>query len=270
MSKPGAPTPPTLARALVRMLPAAEDRAFLAADLAEEFDELAATVGAAAARRWYWKQTCLSAPPLVRRRVMTLITLRTMSTALDWRHGRTFMGLLADLRYTWRMTRRAPIVTISVTLAIALGIAASTAIFSVMEGVFLRPLPFPAPERLVRFSTSVEKLGRVPEVNYLDAQDWKATSTHLASIGLYDVAPGTVRVRDDAPPLSATLLLATEGVIPVLGIRPQIGRALQPEEYNFGATAARSARRFSLASRGRVGFGTCRSAPICAAMRGAA
>ena len=155
MSKPGAPSPPPLAQALVRMLPAAENRAFLAADLAEEFDELAATVGAAAARRWYWKQACLSAPPLIRRRVATLITSRMMSAAPDRREGRTPMGLLTDLRYAWRMSRRAPVVTISVTLAIALGIAASTAIFSVMEGVFLRPLPFPAPDRLVRFSTTV-------------------------------------------------------------------------------------------------------------------
>ena len=145
-------------------------------------------------------------------------------------------GLVTDLRYAWRMSRRAPVVTISVTLAIALGIAASTAIFSVMEGVFLRPLPFPAPDRLVRFSTTVENFGRVPEVNYLDAQDWQAASTRLEAIGLYDVEPGTVRVGEDAPPFSATLMLATAEVIPVLGIRPQIGRALLPDEYRFGAT----------------------------------
>ena len=238
MSNPGAPSPPGLAQALVRLLLAPENRAFLAADLAEEFDELAATVGAAAARRWYWKQACLSAPPLIRQRVTTLITSRMMSAAPDRREGRTCMGLLTDLRYAWRMSRRAPVVTISVTLAIALGIAASTAIFSVMEGVFLRPLPFPAPGRLVRFSTTVANVGRVPEVNYLDAQDWKATSTHLESIGLYDVAPGTVRVREDAPPFSATLMLATAEVIPVLGVRPLSGRVLQPEEYGFGAPPA--------------------------------
>src|SRR5262245_59359284 len=238
MSTPGAPSPPPLAQALVRMLPAAENGAFLAADLAEEFDELAATVGAAAARRWYWKQACLSTPPLVRQRVTTLITSRMVSAAPDRRDRRAPMGVLNDLRYAWRISRRAPVVTISVTLAIALGIAASTAIFSVMESVFLRPLPFPAPERLVRFSTTVENVGRVPEVNYLDAQDWKATSTHLESIGVYDVAPGTVRVTDDANPISATLMVATAEVIPVLGIRPHIGRALQPEEYGFGASPA--------------------------------
>jgi len=235
---PGPPSPPGLAQALVRLLASAENREFLAADLAEEFDDLAATAGAAAARRWYWKQTCLSAAPLVRHRVSTVISSRRMSVAPARRAGRMLMlqSVIADLRYAWRMSRRAPVVTVSVALAIALGIAASTAIFSVMEGVFLRPLPFPAPDRLVRFSTTVENLGRVPEVNYLDAQDWQAASTRLEAIGLYDVEPGTVRLGDDAPPFSATVMFATAKVIPVLGIQPRIGRVLVPDEYRFGST----------------------------------
>src|SRR6185503_17798336 len=101
-----------------------------------------------------------------------------------------------DLRYAWRMSRRAPVLTVSVILAIALGIGASTAIFSVMEGVFLRPLPFQHPERLVRFSTSVTNVGQVPEVNYLDARDWQTASTRLEAIGMYDMEPGDVRVAD--------------------------------------------------------------------------
>jgi predicted permease len=220
------------------MLPAAENHSFLAADLAEEFDDLAATAGTAAARRWYWKQTCLSVAPLVRHRVSTLVSSLMKSVAPAERKGRRFMfqSFTTDLRYAWRMGRRAPIVTFSVMLAIALGIAASTAIISVMEGLFLRPLPFPAPDRLVRFSTTVENLGQAPEVNYLDAQDWRAASAHLEAIGLYDVAPGTVRVAEDAPPFAATLMLATADVLPVLGMQPVIGRALLPEEYRFGAT----------------------------------
>ena len=108
--------------------------------------------------------------------------------------------VITDLRYAARMWRRAPIVTISVTIAVALGIAATTAIFSVMEAVFLRPLPFPASGQLVRFSTTVGTLGRVPEVNYLDARDWRVASTRLQGIGLYDVEAATVRLADDAPP----------------------------------------------------------------------
>ncbi|HEU4926348.1 MAG TPA: hypothetical protein VFT24_04835 [Vicinamibacterales bacterium] len=69
--------------------------------------------------------------------------------------------VITDLPYAARTWRRAPIVTVSVTIAVALGIAATTAIFSVMEAVFLRPLPFPASGQLVRFSTTVGTLGRV-------------------------------------------------------------------------------------------------------------
>ena len=237
MKRPRAPTPPRLARALLRILPAADNGPFLAADLAEEFEQLAAIQGAAAARRWYWKQICLSAPPLLRRRVSSLISSLRASVASAVRAGRTSMlqSLFTDLRYAWRVSRRAPVVTISVTLAIALGIAATTAIFSVMESVFLRPLPFPAPDRLVRFSTTVRDLGTAPEVNYLDAQDWQAASARLHGIGLYDIEPGTVRVGDAAPAFSITVMLVTAQVIPVLGMQPSIGRALLPEEYGFGA-----------------------------------
>jgi len=233
--------PPLVAQALVRLLPVGRDHACLAADLAEEFADLAATAGTAAARRWYWKQVCLSAPPLVRHRILTLVSSfsgLSASAAPAARGGRTSMlqGLVTDLQYAGRMSRRAPVVTISVTLVIALGIAASTAIFSVMDGVFLRPLPFPSADRLVRFSTTVANLGSVPEVNYLDARDWQAASTRFEAIGLYEVEPGTVRVGEDAPPFSATLMLATAEVIPILGIRPFVGRTLLSDEYRFGAT----------------------------------
>src|SRR4029453_11433132 len=129
-------------------------------------------------------------------------------------------SVITDLRYAARMWRRAPVVTISVTIAVALGIAATTAIFSVMEAVFLRPLPFPASAQLVRFSTTVGNLGRVPEVNYLDAHDWRIASTRLQGIGLYDVEAATVRLSDDAPQVPATLMLVTEELLPVLGVRP--------------------------------------------------
>src|SRR6185503_6728606 len=141
------------------------------------------------------------------------------------------------LRYAARLWRRAPVATISVTVAVALGIAASTAIFSVMEAVFLRPLPFPASGQLVRFNTTVANLGRVPEVNYLDARDWRIASTRTDGIGLYDVETATVRLSDDAPQVSGTLMLFTEELLPVLGVRPALGRAPLPEEFRFGTAS---------------------------------
>ena len=146
-------------------------------------------------------------------------------------------SVFTDLRYAARLWRRAPVATISVTVAVALGIAASTAIFSVMEAVFLRPLPFPAPGQLVRFNTTVASLGRVPEVNYLDARDWRIASTRTDGIGLYDVETATVRLSDDAPQVSGTLMLFTEELLPVLGVRPALGRAPLPEEFRFGTAS---------------------------------
>src|SRR5205814_5639459 len=128
--------------------------------------------------RRYWKQVCPSTWPRIRQRISTLLSPRVTSARSDGHGARLSMlqSSVADLRYAWRVARRAPVVTISVTIAIALGIAATTAIFSVMESVFLRPLPFPAPDRLVRFSTTIRNFGTAPEVNYLDAQDWATAS----------------------------------------------------------------------------------------------
>lgn len=146
-------------------------------------------------------------------------------------------SVITDLRYGARMWRRAPVATISITVAVALGIAATTAIFSVMQAVFLRPLPFPASADLVRFGTTVGNLGRVPEVNYLDAHDWRVASSHMEGIGLYDVETTTVRLRDGAPQVSATLMLFTEELLPVLGVRPAHGREPLPEEFRFGTSS---------------------------------
>jgi putative ABC transport system permease protein len=228
------PSPPRLAAALVRLLPAGTNGPFLAADIAQEFDELVAARGEAAARRWYWQQVIRSGPPLLTRQV---------SAWFESRGGRQggagmFQTLVNDLRYGWRVGGRSPVVTLSVAMAIALGIAATTAIFSVMEGVFLRPLPFPAPERLVRVSTVVENFGRAPEINYLDAQDVRAASRRLEALGLYDVGPGTLRVSEGTPPFSATVIEASADLVSTLGVHAQLGRVLLPGEYVYGGPAS--------------------------------
>ena len=98
------PSPPRLAALLVRLLPADGNEAFLAGDMEQEFDELAATAGIAAARRWYWKQACLSVRPLIGRHVSSTID-RAMRHHSRGRN-RTMQALGNDLRYAWRMARR--------------------------------------------------------------------------------------------------------------------------------------------------------------------
>src|SRR4051812_37805732 len=108
VTRPDVPIAPPLARALIRLLTPGEDRSFLIADLEEEFQDLAAAAGVAAARRWYWKQVCLSAIPLLHRRGSTLLSSQLNSVALTRRGGTRLMAqnFFTDVRYAWRMSRR--------------------------------------------------------------------------------------------------------------------------------------------------------------------
>ena len=214
-------SPPRLPRAaavLLAIASARDSRADVLSDLEEEYQQVFRERGRAAAARWCWTQVFLSLAPLLGSRKGDCV----------------FRTVASDLRYAARLARRAPLVTLSLIVAIALGIAASTAIFTVMEAVFLRPLPFPHPDRLVQFNTTVRELGSVPEVNFLDARDWRAASARFSAIGLYDREPGIVRLGPGEAPQSATLLSAGVDFTAALGITPILGRDFRPDEFTYG------------------------------------
>lgn len=223
--------PPRLATALLRLLTAEEDRDSLLADLEQEFLERAQVP--AQARRWYWRQTIGSMLPLLRRRVELGLFVRPRSHAMTPRFSRP-RGFVDDVRYAWRMGRRSPAMTLSIIAAVALGIAATTAIISVMEGVFLKPLPFPTAERLVQLGTSIEGFGQAPEVNLLDANDWRRETTTIAAMASYSVDPAAVRLAPGMPALSASVLNAGPDLETVLGLHAEAGRWFAPEEQVFG------------------------------------
>src|SRR3954468_4255345 len=215
--------PPRLAVALLRAAAPAAERAFIIADLDEEFAQLQQQAGRAAAFRWCWAQVARSLVPLLGSRVRSL----RVSAALG--------GVLGDLRYAVRLFRRVPLVSASLVLAIAGGIGATTALVSVMEGVVLQPLPFSRPDRLVQLGTAIERFGRAPEMNFLDAEDTRRQSTALASLAQYDVGPGTVRFDADAPAVAATFLAAGRDLDRVLDLAPALGRGFDAGEYRAGA-----------------------------------
>jgi putative ABC transport system permease protein len=224
------PTPPRVAAMLLRLVTHHDDRESLLADLEMGFVERASDP--ARARRWYWRQAVGSIPALLRRRVE--LALRGGGRATVNRRGAWLAESAGDVRHAWRLIRRTPIVSVSVVTAIALGIASVTAIVSVMEGVFLRSLPFPDAQQLVQVGTEIDGFGRAPEVNFLDARDFRQRSTTLSSIACYAVNPTAVRLSPGQLSMSATILAAGIDLDRVLGLRPEIGRWFDASEQAFG------------------------------------
>jgi len=215
------PRLPRAAAVLLTLAASREARSDVLSDLEDEYQQVARDRGKAAAARWCWTQVLLSLAPLARSRKR--------------KGDRVITTIASDLRYAGRLARRAPLVTLSVIAAMGGGIAAATAIVSVMEGVFFRPLPFTHPEQLVQVSTIIERFGRAPEVNYLDAGDLRAQAASLASLAEYDAGPGTARLDSDAPALSITTLTAGRDLASVLDLAAATGRTFTASDFANGA-----------------------------------
>jgi putative ABC transport system permease protein len=132
--------------------------------------------------------------------------------------------LLSDIRYAFRMMAKQPAFAALAILAFALGIGANTAIFSVVNAVLLRPLPYPHSERLInlRESTPTFPSGSVSYLNFLDWRAAQHTFTDLAlfrreSYNLSSAKGGTAPERVGGGRVSANFLT-------VLGMSPQLGR----------------------------------------------
>jgi putative ABC transport system permease protein len=143
--------------------------------------------------------------------------------------------LLQDIRYGIRTLAKNVGFTVVAVLTLALGIGANTAIFSVIENVLLRPLPYPQPERLVEiwntYPPQVPRAGLSPG----DYADWRQQAKSFSEMGAYaDVSHG-FNLTGEGEPQRVLVGYASSSLFPMLGARVVAGRSFVPEEDRAGS-----------------------------------
>jgi putative ABC transport system permease protein len=136
-----------------------------------------------------------------------------------------------DVRYAIRIARQNPGSTFAAFIALTLGIGATTAIFSVVNSVILRPLPVKDPDRIVRiFETkATDKRGEISMADYVD---WKTSLKAFDSLAIYRRSQANLTGASN--PERVRILLCESTTLPLLGIRPVRGRNFLPEENQPG------------------------------------
>ncbi len=172
--------------------------------------------------------------------------------------------ILRDLRYTLRRLRATPGFTLVSIGTLALGLGATSAIFSVINGVLLKPLPYPHPEQLVAVwmtapGVKIADLNMAPSVYFTMRDEQRA----FQAVSMF--ATGGTFVTGKSHPEEVQAVFATHELLPILGIRPQLGRSFSTEDddpdnertvmlsdgywrSHFGASRAVLGRRISVES----------------------
>ncbi|HKX32870.1 MAG TPA: ABC transporter permease [Blastocatellia bacterium] len=154
---------------------------------------------------------------------------RVKEESRDLRGLRLPEELWQDLRYGWRMLRRAPGFAVTAVLTLALGIGANTAIFSIVETVLVRPLPYREPERLVWLTNANYARGIAQTfLNRADILDYREQATTLEQIAAWDTIP--VHLRGVRQPERLEGIFVTPNFFQVLGVRPILGRDFDPQD----------------------------------------
>ena len=142
-------------------------------------------------------------------------------------------ALLRDIRVGTRSLLKRPAFVVIAVVTLALGLGANTAIFSFVNALLLRPLPFPAPERLVVLSEiNPEKRRNLPTASPRNIEDWQKQSQTIEQFGAW--RDWHFRVSSTDGPLAASSAISSPELFQVLGIKPLRGRFPVPEENQAG------------------------------------
>lgn len=146
-----------------------------------------------------------------------------------------FDNLLRDINFSLRQIVRNPGFAIVVILTLALGIGASTSIFSVADAVLLRPLPYPNPQQIVRVWEKMPN-GHRPNLAESNFEDFLTQNHTFASLAAYDY--GLASVSGGTEPARVNVSSVSSGFFPTLGIQPFRGRLFTADEQRAHGTPA--------------------------------
>lgn len=146
--------------------------------------------------------------------------------------------LIQDLKYSARVMRSRPGFSLVVVLSLALGIAATTAIFSLINNLLFRPLPFEDGERVVRLRDALQRPGEEPRLVGMSAANFEALKEQTGSfvdVGTQDYGDFNLTGPDTTERVEGAYI--TANVFPLLGVEPMLGRNFTAEEARPGARA---------------------------------
>lgn len=144
----------------------------------------------------------------------------------------SFERLMQDVRYGLRMLAKSPGFTAIAILTLALGIGANTALFSVVNGVLLNPLPYANPDQLVWLAESKPNFA-TGSISFPNFRDWQKNNRTFSAMGAYRPFSYNLSGLGEAEQLRARLI--TSNFFAVLGVNPAIGRSFAPGEDEIGA-----------------------------------
>ena len=168
------------------------------------------------------------------RRYMTRLDMRLETT----RRRRDYMGdFVQDVRYALRRLRSSPAFATTAILTLALGIGANVAIFSLVYGVLMRPLPFPEPDRLYAIYSANRTADLLrASVSPVDLDDWRAARRGIQDLGGCWYAEGSsgVNLTGRGSPRRLSAVYFTAGFLDALAVRPEAGRLPREDELVRG------------------------------------
>jgi putative ABC transport system permease protein len=143
--------------------------------------------------------------------------------------------MIADFKYSLRSLLRAPSFSLVAVLTLAVGIGAATAIFSVVHGVLLQPLPFPSSDRMVQLWQINKESGQAP-VSDGNFSDLRERVSAFGALAQYQTRVHSISGTSE--PVRATAAVVSRDFFDVVGIGPSLGRTFAPDEQQEGGPAA--------------------------------